>query len=157
MPGTTTLPGRLHAYRLRTPSSSKPWPSFGNSPRPAGAFASTAVDGSGCRVLRVGSLQGPNLSAFHDLLAEELNVEPSELETDLDRFQRIELAPNFRALAPKARAEVNNVANAIRNAEDPEALLTSINDGGADVLGVLVEPSDVEVKRLSVKVLPHKR
>ena len=91
---------------------------------------------------------GPDLSAFHDLLAEELNVEAIRVETDLDRFQRIELAPNFRALAPKARAEVNNVANAIRNAEDPEALLASINDGGADVLGVLVEPSDVEVKRV---------
>ena len=91
---------------------------------------------------------GPDLSEFHDLLAEELNVEAIQIETDLDRFQRIELAPNFRALAPKARADVNNVANAIRNAEDPEALLASINDGGAEVLGVLVEPADVEVKRV---------
>ena len=58
------------------------------------------------------------------------------------------MAPNFRALAPKARAEVNNVANAIRTAEDPVALLASINDGGAEVLGVLVESGDVEVKRV---------
>jgi isoleucyl-tRNA synthetase len=91
---------------------------------------------------------GPDLSEFHDLLAEELNVEAIRVENDLDRFQRIELAPNFRALAPKARSEVNNVAQAIRSAEDPESLLAAINAGGADVLGVTVEASDVEVKRV---------
>ena len=91
---------------------------------------------------------GPDLSEFHDLLAEELNVEAIRVENDLDRFQRIELAPNFRALAPKARSEVNNVAQAIRSAENPESLLAAINDGGADVLGVMVEASDVEVKRV---------
>lgn len=91
---------------------------------------------------------GPDLSEFHDLLAEELNVESIEVETDLDRFQRIELAPNFRALAPKARADVNKVAAAIRESDDPEGLLADINDGGADVLGVLVEAGDVEVKRV---------
>ena len=77
-----------------------------------------------------------------------MNVEAIRVENDLDRFQRIELAPNFRALAPKARSEVNNVAQAIRSAEDPESLLAAINDGGADVLGVMVEASDVEVKRV---------
>ena len=91
---------------------------------------------------------GPDLSEFHDLLAEELNVEAIRVENDLDRFQRIELAPNFRALAPKARSEVNKVAQAIRSAEDPESLLAAINDGGAEVLGVMVEPTDVEVKRV---------
>ena len=91
---------------------------------------------------------GPDLSEFHDLLAEELNVEAIRVENDLDRFQRIELAPNFRALAPKARSEVNKVALAIRSAEDPESLLAAINDGGAEVLGVMVEPTDVEVKRV---------
>ena len=40
------------------------------------------------------------------------------------------------------------MANAIRTAEDPVALLASINDGGADVLGVTVESGDVEVKRV---------
>ena len=58
------------------------------------------------------------------------------------------MAPNFRALAPKARADVNKVAAAIRESDNPEALLADINDGGADVLGVLVEPTDVEVKRV---------
>jgi len=91
---------------------------------------------------------GPELSEFHDLLAEELNVEAILVENDLDRFQRIELAPNFRALAPKARSSVNEVAQAIRTAEDPEALLQAIRAGGAEVLGVTVEESDVEVKRV---------
>jgi len=91
---------------------------------------------------------GPDLSEFHDLLAEELNVETMLVENDLDRFQRIELAPNFRALAPKARSTVNEVAQAIRTAEDPEALLQAINAGGAEVLGVTVEASDVDVKRV---------
>jgi len=91
---------------------------------------------------------GPDRSAFHEVLAEELNVEAMLTESDLDRFQRIELAPNFRSLAPKARANVNEVAQAIRTAEDPLALLEAINNGGADVLGVLVESGDVEVKRV---------
>ncbi len=91
---------------------------------------------------------GPDLEAFHELLAEELNVETIHIESDLNRFQRIELAPNFRALAPKARAQVNEVAQAIRTAEDPQALLAAISDGGAEVLGVKVEEGDVEVKRV---------
>ena len=93
-------------------------------------------------------VSAPDLTAFHDILAEELNVESILVENDLDRFQKIELAPNFRALAPKARAEVNNVANAIRNADDPEGLLNAINQGTAEVLGVAIEPADVEVKRV---------
>lgn len=93
-------------------------------------------------------VSAPDLTAFHDILAEELNVESILVENDLDRFQKIELAPNFRALAPKARAEVNNVANAIRNSEDPEGLLHAINLGTAEVLGIAIEPADVEVKRV---------
>lgn len=91
---------------------------------------------------------GPDLTPYHDLLCDELNVEAIRVEDDLDRFQRIELAPNFRALAPKARAEVNNVAKAIRESEHPNALLKDIENGGAEVLGVLVERSDVDVKRV---------
>lgn len=43
---------------------------------------------------------------------------------------------------------MNKVAAAIRESDDPEGLLADINDGGADVLGVLVEAGDVEVKRV---------
>jgi isoleucyl-tRNA synthetase len=91
---------------------------------------------------------GPDLTDFHELLGEELNVEALHVENDLDRFQRIELAPNFRALAPKARAEVNNVAKAIRDHTDPQALLQAIEDGNAELLGVPIEAGDVEVKRV---------
>ena len=58
-------------------------------------------------------VSGPDLSQFHEILAEELNVENIAIEQDLDRFQQIELAPNFRALAPKARSEVNSIAGEI--------------------------------------------
>ena len=44
---------------------------------------------------------GPDLSAFHDLLEEELNVEAIQAEADLDRFQRLVLAPNFVPLRPR--------------------------------------------------------
>lgn len=90
---------------------------------------------------------GPDLTEFHGILAEELNVEAILLEQDLDRFQRIELAPNFRALAPKARANVNAVANEIKSSEDPEALLASIEAGTCEIMGVAIEMTDVELKR----------
>jgi hypothetical protein len=90
---------------------------------------------------------GPDLTEFHGILAEELNVEAILIEQDLDRFQRIELAPNFRALAPKARANVNAVANEIKSSEDPEALLASIKAGTCEILGVAIEMTDVELKR----------
>ena len=92
-------------------------------------------------------VSGPDLAEFHDILAEELNVEAIEVEQDLDRFQKIELAPNFRALAPKARAEVNAVANEIKNSSDPEALLASIEAGQCEIMGVAIEMTDVELKR----------
>lgn len=90
---------------------------------------------------------GPDLADFHDILAEELNVEAIEVEQDLDRFQRIELAPNFRALAPKARANVNAVANEIKASQDPEALLAAIEAGTCEIMGIQIEMSDVELKR----------
>ena len=90
---------------------------------------------------------GPDLADFHDILAEELNVEAIEVEQDLDRFQRIELAPNFRALAPKARANVNAVANEIKASQDPEALLADIEAGTCEIMGIQIEMSDVELKR----------
>lgn len=91
---------------------------------------------------------GTDMEEFHDILAEELNVETIAVETDIDRFQQIELAPNFRALAPKARSEVNAVANEIKNAADPTAMFASIQAGTCEVLGVKIEETDVEVRRV---------
>ena len=93
-------------------------------------------------------VSGPDLAEFHDILAEELNVEKISIETDLDRFQQIELAPNFRALAPRARGDVNAIAAEIRNAENPAAMLEEIKSGKLEILGIMIEESDVEVKRV---------
>ena len=71
-----------------------------------------------------------------------------EVENGRDRFQQIELAPNFRALAPKARSEVNAVANEIKNAADPTAMLAAIQAGTCEVLGIKIEESDVEIRRV---------
>jgi isoleucyl-tRNA synthetase len=90
---------------------------------------------------------GPDLATFHDLLEEELNVEAISAEPDLDRFQRVVLAPNFRSLAPKARQSVNDIANAIKNAEDPDALLASIEAGTCSIEGVDIALEDIEVRR----------
>ena len=93
-------------------------------------------------------VSGPDLAEFHDILAEELNVENISVETDLDRFQQIELAPNFRALAPRARGDVNSIAAEIRNAEKPTAMLEQIKSGSLEIMGITIEESDVEVKRV---------
>ena len=93
-------------------------------------------------------VSGPDLAQFHEILAEELNVENISVETDLDRFQQIELAPNFRALAPRARGDVNAIAGEIRNAADPVAMHQQIKSGELTIMGIKIEESDVEVKRI---------
>ena len=93
-------------------------------------------------------VSGPDLAEFHGILAEELNVENISIETDLDRFQQIELTPNFRALAPRARGDVNSIAAEIRNADNPAAMLEAIKAGKLDIMGIKIEESDVEVKRV---------
>ncbi|HII57567.1 MAG TPA: isoleucine--tRNA ligase [Candidatus Poseidoniaceae archaeon] len=93
-------------------------------------------------------VSGPDLAQFHEILAEELNVENISVETDLDRFQQIELSPNFRALAPRARGDVNAIAGEIRNAADPVAMLQQIKSGELEIMGIKIEESDVEVKRV---------
>jgi len=93
-------------------------------------------------------VSGPDLSDFHGILAEELNVENISIETDLDRFQQIELAPNFRALAPRARGDVNAIAAEIRNAVNPTEMLEQIQSGNLEIMGITIEEGDVEVKRV---------
>ena len=90
---------------------------------------------------------GPNLEPYHDLLCEELNVESISVETDLDRFQQIELGVNFRALAPRAKGDVNAIAGEIKNHPDQEALLADILAGSCNIMGVDILESDIEVRR----------
>ncbi|MDP6866853.1 MAG: class I tRNA ligase family protein, partial [Candidatus Poseidoniaceae archaeon] len=90
---------------------------------------------------------GPDLQPYHDLLCEELNVENISVETDLDRFQQVELAVNFRALAPRAKGDVNAIAGQIKNHSDQETLLSDIRNGSCTILGVDILESDIEVRR----------
>ena len=90
---------------------------------------------------------GPNLEPYHDLLCEELNVESISVETDLDRFQQIELGVNFRALAPRAKGDVNAIAGEIKNNPDQEKLLADILAGSCTIMGVEILESDIDVRR----------
>ena len=90
---------------------------------------------------------GPDLEPYHDLLCEELNVESISIETDLDRFQQVELGVNFRALAPRAKGDVNAIAGQIKGHPDPETLLSEIRNGTSNILGVDILESDIEVRR----------
>ena len=90
---------------------------------------------------------GPELSDFHDILEEELNVEDLTTEPDLDRFQRIELAPNHKALGAKCRADLPKVLAELAKAE-PETLLSEIGAGSAKLAGYDIGTEDVEVHRV---------
>ncbi len=90
---------------------------------------------------------GPELSDFHDILEEELNVENLTTEPDLDRFQRIELAPNHKALGAKCRADLSKVLAELAKAE-PETLLSEIGAGSAKLAGYDIGADDVEVHRV---------
>ena len=90
---------------------------------------------------------GPDLEPYHDLLCEELNVESISIEIDLDRFQQVELGVNFRALAPRAKGDVNAIAGQIKDHPDPETLLSEIRNGTSNILGVDILESDIEVRR----------
>ena len=87
---------------------------------------------------------GPELSDFHDILAEELNVENLTTESDLNRFQRIQLAPNHKSLGAKCRADLPKVLAELAKAE-PETLLSEIETGSAKLAGYAIDMADVEV------------
>nr|AIE94600.1 isoleucyl-tRNA synthetase (IARS, ileS) [uncultured marine group II/III euryarchaeote AD1000_49_E05] len=90
---------------------------------------------------------GPELSDFHDILAEELNVENLTTEPDLDRFQRIQLAPNHKVLGAKCRADLPKVLAELAKAE-PETLLSEIQSGSAELAGYDIGTDDVEIHRV---------
>ena len=90
---------------------------------------------------------GPELSDFHDILAEELNVENLTTEPDLDRFQRIQLAPNHKVLGAKCRADLPKVLAELAKS-DPETLLSEIGAGSAKLAGYDIGTDDVKVHRV---------
>ena len=90
---------------------------------------------------------GPNISEFHEILADELNVESLTTEDDLERFQRIEVVPNWRALGAKCRADLPKVKAALGEA-DSEQIWAEIQAGSCTIEGFEITEEDVEVKRV---------
>tara|TARA_B100000029_G_scaffold179137_1_gene176491 strand:+ start:74 stop:922 length:849 start_codon:yes stop_codon:yes gene_type:complete len=89
---------------------------------------------------------GPDLSDFHDILAEELNVEELLTEEDLDIFQRIVLEPNRKSLGAKCRSDLPAVLAKLDTA-DPDSLLLEIEAGIAAIAGYSITMDDIEVRR----------
>jgi len=92
-------------------------------------------------------VSGPDLSAFHEILAEELNVEVISLEQDLDRFQRVEVVPNRRTLGAKCRQDLPKVLQGISDG-DSEAMIASIEAGNLTIAGYEIGMDDIELRRV---------
>tara|TARA_Y100000994_G_scaffold225591_1_gene208040 strand:- start:226 stop:1068 length:843 start_codon:yes stop_codon:yes gene_type:complete len=90
---------------------------------------------------------GPDISQFHGILAEELNVEELTTEDDLDRFQKIEVHPNRKALGAKCRGDLPAVLSEIEDA-DSEALLLEVEAGIAALAGYEITSEDIEIRRV---------
>ena len=89
---------------------------------------------------------GPDLTDYHDILAEELNVEELLTEDDLDLFQRIVLEPNRKSLGAKCRSDLPAVLAKLDTA-DPDSLLLEIEAGIAALAGYSITMDDIEVRR----------
>jgi len=89
---------------------------------------------------------GPDLADFHEILSEELNVENLMTEADLDRFQKIVLEPNRKALGAKCRSDLPAVLAKLDTA-DPDSLLLEIEAGIAALAGYQITMNDIEVRR----------
>jgi len=92
-------------------------------------------------------VSGPDLSDFHDILAEELNVEKISLETDLDRFQQVVVVPNRRTLGAKCRQDLPAVLQGISDG-DSESMLASIDAGNLVIAGYQITSEDIELRRV---------
>jgi isoleucyl-tRNA synthetase len=92
-------------------------------------------------------VSGPDLSQFHEILAEELNVETISLEEDLDRFQQIEVHPNRRTLGAKCRQDLPAVLQGIASG-DSQSMLASIEAGNLIIAGYEITSDDIELRRV---------
>jgi isoleucyl-tRNA synthetase len=90
---------------------------------------------------------GPDISDFHEILAEELNVEELTTEEDLDRFQRIEIAPNRKSLGKKCRQDLPSVLELLENA-DPDNILLEIEAEICILEGYDITMEDIELRRV---------
>ena len=92
-------------------------------------------------------VSGPDLSAFHEILAEELNVETISLEQDLDRFQKVEVIPNRRTLGAKCRQDLPAVLQGFAEG-DSESMLAGIESGNLVISGYEITEDDIELRRV---------
>ena len=90
---------------------------------------------------------GPDISQFHDLLSEELNVESLTTEDDLERFQRIVIEPNRKSLGAKCRQDLPAVLALLAEAE-PDNLLLEIDAGICILEGYDITMEDIEIRRV---------
>ena len=90
---------------------------------------------------------GMDLTDFHSIIAEELNVENLETEKNLDRFQRIEVVPNHKVLGKKCRADLPKVLSELANI-DSEILLADIEKGNVNLEGYDITMEDVSLRRV---------
>jgi len=90
---------------------------------------------------------GPDISEFHEILAEELNVELLTTEDDLDRFQKIQIAPNRKALGKKCRQDLPAVLDLLADA-DPDNILLEIEAEICIIEGYDITMEDIEIKRV---------
>ena len=80
-------------------------------------------------------------------MAEELNVELLTTEEDLDRFQKIEIAPNRKALGKKCRQDLPAVLNLLADA-DPDNILLEIEAEICILEGYDITMEDIEIRRV---------
>ena len=90
---------------------------------------------------------GMDLTDFHSIIAEELNVENLETEKNLDRFQRIEVVPNHKVLGKKCRADLPKVLSELATI-DSEILLADIEKGNVNLEGYDITMEDVSLRRV---------
>jgi Isoleucyl-tRNA synthetase len=90
---------------------------------------------------------GPDLDVFHEILAEELNVEKISTVNDLDKFQQIELSPNRKMLGKKCRQDLPSVLEAI-SSSDPESTWQEIQSGTCKLAGYEITAEDIELRRV---------
>ena len=91
-------------------------------------------------------VSGPDLAEYHEILAEELNVEAIGLEPDLNRFQKTEVHPNRRKLGAKCRQDLPKVISALAKL-DHETLWSELQNGVVSIEGYEVTLEDVERRR----------
>jgi len=90
---------------------------------------------------------GPDIGRFHDLLADELNVESLTTEDDLERFQRMVVEPNRKELGKKCRQDLPAVI-ALLGEADPDNLLLEIDAGICILEGYDITMDDIDIRRI---------